>query len=352
MQRVGGVSRYFYEIITRISKVCDVEICTKYLSNEYFSQILDKPKFKYSGFQHLRLQILLEKLNLYCKVFKGNFDLIHFTGYETMPFNVKKPVVITVHDMIAELFYKDSKRINQNRKAIIQADAIVCVSENTKQDLIMFYPEVKNKLIKVIYHGYTPSVVEYKKNIDGSYILFVGSRYGEYKNFLFFVSAISEILKSSNLKLVCVGSKFSNSELAEIKRIGVEKNIINIGFVSDSELGSLYHFAQCFVYPSLYEGFGIPILEAFSHDCPVCASEASCFPEVGGDAIAYFNPKDKNSISSVISKVISDKDLKETLVSKGRERMKLFSWDVAAQRTMDLYEEVINEYKSSKYGKQ
>lgn len=352
MQRVGGVSRYFFEVVTRISKSCDVDICTRYLSNEYFSQILDKPKFKYSGFQHLRLQILLEKINLYKKILKGNFDLVHFTGYETIPFKIKKPVVITVHDMIAELFYKNKSRIKQNKKAIMQADAIVCVSENTKRDLLKFYPEVKGKLIRVIYHGYTPSIVEYKKVLDESYILFVGSRYGEYKNFLFFVSAISEILKSSDLKLVCTGSKFSDLELAEIKRLGVEDNIINIGFVSDSELASLYHFAQCFVYPSLYEGFGIPILEAFSHNCPVCASEASCFPEVGGDAVAYFNPKDKNSISSVIFKVISNKDLKEDLISKGRERMNLFSWDVAAQKTMKLYEEVIGKYNISKHGKQ
>lgn len=351
MQRVGGVSRYFYEVITRITKSCDVDICTKYLSNEYFSQILDKPKFNYSGFQHLRLQILLEKTNLYLKVLKGDFDIVHFTGYETVPFNIKKPVVVTVHDMVAELFYKDKNRIKQNKKAIMQADAIVCVSENTKRDLLKFYPEVKDKLVKVIYHGYTPSVVEYKRVIDEQYILFVGSRYGEYKNFLFFVSAISDILKSYNLKLVCTGGKFSDYELAEIKRFGVEKHIVNVGFVSDSELGSFYHFAQCFVYPSLYEGFGIPILEAFSYDCPVCASETSCFPEVGGDAVVYFNPKDKDSICSAISKVISNKDLKEYLIRKGRDRMKLFSWDVAAQKTMKLYKEIISKYNYSKNGK-
>lgn len=342
MQKVGGVSRYFFENIMRIQEQHEIEICTRYLSNEYFKQIITRPTFTYRGFQHIRIQILLEQIHLILKLIRGGYDVVHLTGFETLAFHfTHKPIVITVHDMIAELYYKSRKRKARNRKAILRADAIICVSLNTRQDLLRLYPEVNKSKIHVIYHGYTPAKVNYRPVVKYKYILYVGSRYGEYKNFSFFIQAIAPLLKTRDLKLVCTGERFSQTEKKLIKSLNITDRAISFGFATDEELACLYHYAECFTYPSLYEGFGIPILEAFSHECPACISNSSCFPEVGSNAVAYFDPKNEYSIRQVISKVIKDRKYRQSLIERGTERIKFFSWDIAAEQTIKIYESVV-----------
>lgn len=344
MQKVGGVSRYFFENIIRISKQYNVNICTYYLSNKYFQSILKRPSFIYSGWQSIRLRNLIENTNMAWHLLTDKYDLVHLTAEEALAIKfTKKPIVITIHDMVPELFYNDQTRIRKRKKLIHHASAIICVSKNTKQDLLRIYPEIEENKVAVIYHGYSPTKVTYSPLIKEKYILFVGSRYGEYKNFLRFLSSISPLLKGYNIKLICTGQKFSPSEKQKIEEYGIINYIYHVGFVSDEQLASLYHYAECFVYPSLYEGFGIPILESYRHGCPVCISNTSCFPEIALDAASYFNPNDEQSIRLSIKSILDNPDYRIELIKRGYERLHSFSWDKAAEETMQVYQHVISK---------
>lgn len=344
MQKVGGVSRYFFENIIRICKENNVNICTYFLSNEYFRSVLKRPNFTYSGWQSIRLRILIENINMAWHLLTDKYNLVHLTAEEAQAIKfTRKPIVITIHDMIPELFYNDKKRIKKRKATIYHASAIICVSKNTKQDLLRIYPDIKENKVFVIYHGYSSQKINYVPVIKEKYILFVGSRYEEYKNFLHFLSAISSLLITYNLKLVCTGKAFSPLEKLKIDEYGITDKVCNVGYVQDDELASLYHYAECFVYPSLYEGFGIPILESFSHGCPACISNTSCFPEVASDAASYFNPNDEQSICSSIKSILDNSNYRTELIKRGYERLHLFSWDKAAKETMQVYNHVIYE---------
>ena len=148
------------------------------------------------------------------------------------------------------------------------------------------------------------------------------------------------LLEGKDLKLVCVGPSFDQNEKAFLSQLGVEGQVIALS-VSDDVLYSFYRHAQVFVFPSIFEGFGIPILEAFANNCPVCLSNSSCFPEIAGDAALYFDANDKNSILASVEKIISDKKLSSELTKRGRERLSMFTWKTAAQRTTDVYRKAI-----------
>jgi Glycosyltransferase len=206
-----------------------------------------------------------------------------------------KPFVVTVHDMIPELFpteFKGARKtLAYKKKVILRADYIISVSDNTKRDLIDLYG-IDGKKVKVIYHGnplenVNPSKVD---DLPGKYLLFVGGRQG-YKNFTFFLESISPILRrDKSLFLVCAGGgPFSSSEKIFISRLGIERQVVQIGFKDDSELAYIYKKALVYVLPSLYEGFGLTALEAFSMGCPVVASNTSSIPEVCGKSCDVYN---------------------------------------------------------------
>jgi glycosyltransferase involved in cell wall biosynthesis len=226
-----------------------------------------------------------------------------------------------------------------------KATKIIAVSENTKKDIIRFFSIDTNK-IEVIYHG-APfdmnSNSNDKINIDlpEKYIVFVGSR-GGYKNYDLFVEAVTSLLaKDNELKVVCVGDgNFKKIEKEKFKRLNITNKVYQYS-VNDDILTYLYKKAMVFVFPSLYEGFGIPILEAFSCGCPVLASHTSSLPEVAGDAAIYFDPTNKLSILSSIQKVIYDDNLRNQLIYKGYQRVKKFTCEKTAEKTKSLYESIL-----------
>jgi glycosyltransferase involved in cell wall biosynthesis len=193
--------------------------------------------------------------------------------------------------------------------------------------------------ISVVHHGFLPGGTIAPRLFD-RYILYVGERKG-YKNFLPWLSAIRQLLVlDPTLKIVCTGSNFTSSEQEVFKNWGVTDSIIHIA-ANDAQMNSLYRNALCFVFPSLYEGFGIPILEAFSNGCPVCLSNASCFPEVAGDAALYFAPHDAQSMYDTLKEVISSATLRDDLRSRGYERIKEFSLQKMVRQTCDVYRSVL-----------
>ena len=343
VQKYGGISRYYYELFKRFkeSKYIKPILYCWFSINTYFSLYLSISKFnlaKGRGWINRFLTIL------YLKTHK--IDVLHPTYYN--PYYIKRykgKVVITVYDMIHELFpqwFSKDKVIEQKKLSIHRADKIIAISQSTKRDLLKIYPDIPESKIKVIYIA-----SDFKKNesqklnykFPKKYILFVGNRW-IYKNYNLFFQSVSQLLKDDKeLSLVCVGGgKFSD---AEMEMHGNLSNRIFQMSVDDDILSFAYSHALCFVFPSLYEGFGIPTLEAFACDCPVVLSNTSSMPEVGGNAAVYFDPYDADDMRGKIKRVIYDSVLRQQMIVKGRNQLKKFDWNQIAKQTMECYEEVL-----------
>jgi glycosyltransferase involved in cell wall biosynthesis len=204
---------------------------------------------------------------------------------------------------------------------------------------------VDESKIHVIHHGdsFSGSAARPMLHADlpDKYILFVGLR-GGYKNFAFFVESIAELFShGKDLNLVCIGGgAFTPAESALFGRLGISKRVRQHS-ASDEALAGYYRQAALFVFPSLYEGFGIPILEAFGTGCPMAVSRSSSLPEVAGDAVVYFDPRDSQSILSAVKALLHDQELRERMKRLGSERLKLFDWATAALKTREVYRGIL-----------
>ena len=276
---------------------------------------------------------------------KCDFDIFHWTGAHPV-FNTwhqvvgKRPIIITVYDLIPEIINR-SRRVALYRKKLLNDVAhIISISEKTKQDMMRLYGILEEK-ITVIHLGFLKQEgnAPIDPPIPSPYILYVGKRNG-YKNFPFFAEAVAPLLRTTDLTLFCTGGRFDADEVALFERLGITDKVQQ-RFIEDEQMPSLFRNALTFVYPSLYEGFGIPILDAFSAGCPVILSNCSCFPEVGGDAALYFDEGDAETLRTHIVNLMKDKALRETLIEKGLERAELFTWEKCAERTAEVYRKVV-----------
>jgi len=354
-QEYGGISRYFYELINKFDSVKDIETNTPLLlSNNHY--ISDKKYVTYFNFMlnkqfrgKVRLLNLFNKPYSILKLKQQKFDIFHPTYYDPyfLKFIGEKPFILTVHDMIhekfSEMFFPNDGTTEQKRLLVEKATKIIAVSESTKKDLIELFGTDKSK-IKVVYHGnsmFPKSDIKLSFDIPKKYLLFIGGR-SLYKNFERFIKSISELLNQDNeLFVLCTGGgMFSDSETKLLSELSISKQVLQYNLDNDS-LTYFYKNALAFIFPSLYEGFGIPILESFACNCPLVCSDVSSFPEVAADAACYFNPYDEASIKDAVLKVLQDKSFRKNLITKGRERLKLFSWEKTAIRTKQIYESVL-----------
>lgn len=351
-QKYGGISRYYYEIYKRIKGTNDINLPVIGSQNYYFSTDLKQHNYG-SKIALLFMRVFNACYSRIYLAFNGRkIDILHPTYYVSYKKRTKPKLVVTVHDMIHEIFWSDSSNkgiqfsIRNKADSVRKADHIITVSEKTKEDLLKYFPELDENRISVIYHGYNDysdvATIDMKARF-GKYILFVGAR-GDYKNFDTFIKAAADVIKKySDIRVICTGGgKFTEGECALIKNLGIADKVTQIS-ATDDELINLYRDAMCFVFPSLYEGFGIPILESFSSGCPVLLSNSSCFPEIGEDAALYFDGSNKDDIASKIIQILEDENLRKDLITKGFVQMKKFSWDVAAQKTLDIYGKVLKE---------
>ena len=232
-----------------------------------------------------------------------------------------------------------SRKWIQGKKALIKnADKIIAISEKTKEDLINIY-NIPDDKIKVIYHGYNKFNKIGGRLISEPYILYVGLR-DKYKNFNTFVLGLKSILLKKQIKILCIGGgQFTKNEINLLKDHKILKYIIQLT-ANDATLASAYKNALCFVFPSEYEGFGMPILEAFSMECPVILNNKSCFPEIAQDAALYFDSKNPNDVEEKISELINNNTLRQELISNGKIRLNSFSWNQCKKQTSDLYNEL------------
>jgi len=353
-QDYGGISRYFYELASRVKQTNNqVLVDGKYSNNVYSNKLKKDTKqfllrfnFPHKNVVMFYLNSILDSKNLK----KWNFDVLHATYYHPYFLNKMngRPYVVTVHDLTHELYEKDvgglQTQTKKFKKYVIQgANHIIAVSENTKNDLVKIYKIPQNK-ITVIYHGnsFEDIVPQYVKNLPKSYLLYVGNRSG-YKNFRLFVKATSSVLKEdNNLFLVCAGGgKFSREENKLLSELKISNQVKQISFKNDNELAYIYKNALVYILPSLYEGFGMTALEAFSMGCPVVASDTSSIPEVCGRAVLYINPENADSIRSGIKKVLDDNKLSENLVKLGFGQVKKFSWKKTTRDTLLIYNKIV-----------
>ena len=343
MQKYGGISRYFYELLTHINEGTQAHADAFCFGNKnsyfekYFNKRIDEPK---RGMGFINRFLATKKVKKY--------DIVHPTYYNPYLLNCKhNKLVITVYDMIHEIFpdmfSQDDPTVENKKKMLYGADHIIAISENTKNDILNLYPDINPDKITVIYIGSNmmPNVEKVNIKLPERFILFVGNR-GAYKNFNTFMRSVKPILlEDPNLNLVCLGGGSFNEEekelIAEVSNQVIQMNAF------DSELAYAYSKALCFVFPSMYEGFGIPTLEAFGCDCPVVLSNSSSLPEVGGDAAIYFDPNNEVDICDKVKQVIYDEDLREKMIEKGRAQLAKFSWDKIATETIDCYKKVLSK---------
>jgi glycosyltransferase involved in cell wall biosynthesis len=278
--------------------------------------------------------------------------------YSTVPEGILNPLsrrkqIITVLDIIPakyhRLFPKMRYHFLYDLPILLRnAKWVVCASEHTKRDLVGFYG-IKDKPISVIYPGLNrqrfyprekrPARERYGL---GDYLFYVGDM-RPYKNLDGCLKAFAE-LNFPNLRFVVVGKKdprFYPNLRREVDRLSLKDSVIFMGYVPGEDLPSLYSEAKALIFPSLYEGFGLPPLEAMACGCPVITSRAASLPEVCGNAAYYVDPENVDSIAQGMHKAITDNDLRRALSRRGLERAKLFSWDKAAREVLNIFERVL-----------
>ncbi len=286
----------------------------------------------------------------------GDYDVLLHVGphiYDGLPPKDGRRSVMVVHDLIPEILWKDACVREERKRALAAADEVIAVSGWTKADLLREYG-VDPKKIHVIYHGVPAIQREVEENAvacpynSGSYLLYVGKR-NEYKRFRWFLRAVAPLMwLHPGLRILCTGEPFCRREWAWIVALGLLGRVKTKRFAAD-EMYSVYANAAALIYPSVYEGFGLPVLEAMSAGCPVVCSRSTCLPEVAGDAAVYFQADDADDLRRVVGGLISRNEECEKrraeLVRKGGERAKLFSWEKCTHETAAVLVKVKGKVK-------
>jgi glycosyltransferase involved in cell wall biosynthesis len=347
-QAYGGISRYFFEVARRIRTFegYDVEILSPLFVNKY---IKDDPALKVWGLRvkqlprTTRIVQLLNSELVRWKLRQTQPDILHETYYAPSMYGSRIPRVTTVHDMTYELFPQyfagRDTTAELKRRAIDRAERIIVVSRSTKRDLIEIL-KVPEKKVDVIYHGNSLTLVPGPSVVPEPYLLFVGSRNG-YKNFELALDAFAGSPRlRKDFVLVCFGGRpFTQDERVSIRRKGLERRVL-FDSGSDEKLARLYLHAEVFLYPSLYEGFGLPILEAMHYGCPVVCGNTSSMPEVAGEAGAYCDTKSAESFMTRIERLTYDSTERKRYSELGIEQERRFSWDRCARQTAETYHSI------------
>jgi glycosyltransferase involved in cell wall biosynthesis len=353
LQSTGGISRYFYELLNHLSQMnsCRPEIAIGVHRSGFDFRNL--PGVKAWGFHGLRSlpsgkarYILNELLSTTFLSFRGEFDIYHPTLYRHAQVARWKKMVITHHDCAYERFpslFNQVEMIRRLRARQFQmADAIICPSESTRRDLHEFYDVPEGKTF-VVHHGVTQMRHHLDERCeiicDRPFVLSVGSR-AAYKNF----PALLRGFAATNLKaefdiVVAGGGPPTDAELTLIRETGLLGRVRFVARLSDASLAQLYTHARLLVYPSLYEGFGFPPLEAMSFECPVLAARSSSLPEICSNAAFYFEPEDLESLVSSLRTACFDESERAARVRDGKRLAASYSWQKCAADTFAIYKQ-------------
>jgi glycosyltransferase involved in cell wall biosynthesis len=353
LQDAGGASRYHYELIRNLQIFSDVELELLIGLNNSVMPFAGLARHHTRVFGHTtRMKAGMaryatnELLSSLVAPVQGKFDIYHPTLYRALPWVRRRRVVVTHHDCIHErfpqLFPNAASIVNTKRKLFRQADAIICVSESSRNDLLHFY-DVEARKTYVVHHGFTPLQ---KPPRGGSlepapYLLYVGAR-AAYKNFNLLLDAFSRSGLASHYRLLAVGGgAWTTEERARIASLGLSGCVTLIPKAQDEALSNAYQNAALFVYPSLYEGFGFPPLEAMSLGCPVLVNRTSSLPEVCGYAAFYLESSDPDEVARILVSVLDDGPGLAVKRQLGEQRVMLYDWGRSARSTLDVYRAVV-----------
>ena len=340
LQKAGGISVYWSELLKRIDQQQGF-ICYESKNHNLFRNTFELQTQTESHFHPRAIRYLpfLKRL--------PQQSIFHSSYYR---FSLQRNIanITTVHDFTYEYFRRGLARYvhtSQKYLAIKHSDGIICVSENTKNDLLKFFPSTDPKQIKVIYNGVGEefqvldnSEDKLKKNFPSlranAYILFVGDR-SEYKNF----NLVAEFVKDCpDYQLIAVGGKeFNNAELRGLAPL--KFRFFHFSGLSNKLLNILYNNAFCLLYPSSYEGFGIPPAEAMKAGCPVISSSSSSIPEVVDTAGLLLSEFTTKAIAKQM-KYLQNKENRDWIIKQGLKQVKKFSWDKCARETFEFYDEI------------
>lgn len=374
-----GVGYYTYNLISEFLKIapqnhyylCDVligriiynmyrieDISSFNYFSDYFSNISKLP-FPLNGLIWFLLSQYAKAAGKTTKIKVEDADIFFGTNFRGV-FKKTLRNVITIHDMAHEYYPEAmSKRIYIYLKRLQQsaekADLIIADSENTKKDILKFLG-VSEKKVKVIYPGvdtiFRPindtdvlDSVKKKYNLYERFILYLGAIQPR-KNITTLIRAYNMLCKEHNFKhrlVIAGGVGWKNKDIRYlVEELGLQDKIIFTRYVPENDLPVIYNLADVFVFPSLYEGFGLPVLEAMACGTPVVTSNVSSLPEVAGDAVLLINPHSVEELADSIKRIISDEDLRKRNIAKGLEQAKLFTWEKCARETLEAFSQVLS----------
>lgn len=342
LQKAGGISVYWYELLKRLQNSGNNFISFEKKNNNIFSRQL-LLETQQESFLPARIYRFLRFSK---KTYNEKF--IFHSSYYRVSLSKNCLNITTVHDFTYEFYaYGLKRKIHHWQKvyAIKRSAGIICVSENTKKDLLKFIPSIDQNRIKVIYNGVGDEFFPIK-NLgndlgfmeihDKKFVLFIGDR-SSYKNF---DKVIGLLQKIPDFFLVVIGGKpYTNDEIAQLNN--VKNRVFTYKGVDSVALNWLYNRSFCLIYPSEYEGFGIPVLEAMKAGCPVICTNRSSLPEVAGEAAILVDEPTVDELSKKV-KLLEDKSFRNDLIKKGFIQASKFSWDKCFQETLDFYKEIWN----------
>jgi len=344
-QTQGGVSRSFAELMAGLEGLGhEVVRGWKWSPNAYLAGRDLWGSLSFRGKAQLRS--LLNGRTSRSRLL-GSFDLFHPTYFDPyfLPLLQGRPFVLTIHDMTHELFPETlvDTAVVQRRKQLLAplAAHVITVSENTKADAVRLLGLNPGR-VTAIAHGNNlrPGRVAAETSALRGYWLYVGSRHG-YKDFAVVVKALGlrQAAQRGESLLLVGGGAVTPSERALLDAHGLKDAWRQIS-CSDAQLAGYYSHALGLVYPSRYEGFGLPLLEAMAWGCPVVAANASSLPEVGGEAALYFEPGSHDQLAARLGE-LDDPERRDTLVEAGREREAHYTWEKTVQATIQVYQAVL-----------
>ncbi len=351
IQSSGGISVVWYELLDRVIKDNNFETTFLEFDNSndnIFRRKLDIQPDRVIKQHKSKSCFWRRYFNV--KLPNSKISFIFHSSYYRVCKNKEAINITTVHDFTLEYYGKFiEKKLHcwQKYKAIKKSDYIICISENTKKDLLKFLPNIDKSRIRVIYNGVSDDYFildkSQKHNLPfekESYIIYIGARY-HYKNFDFAIDSVAK----SDKKFVIVGNELSKTE------INLLNNKLGIGRykylerVENEELNILYNYAYCLLYPSSYEGFGIPIIEAQKSGCPVIALEGSSVSEIIGDKTLLINKLEVNNVLNKLE-IIADNKRREYIIKLGIDNASKFKWEKMYNQIKDLYLNIIKEIEN------
>lgn len=338
LQHAGGISAYWSELSSRLVENEAESLFFGYENTNVFTQYLNQNVTKES--------CVYPKISRYLDFSKSlpRGSVFH-SSYYRIPKQKDVAIITTVHDFTYEYYRKGLARFvhsTQKKRAIRNSDGIICVSENTKKDLLKFHPSIDEEKVKVIYNGvsdvFSPLEnasqaldISFPELNEKKYLLYVGDRSG-YKNFDIVMQVLKEL---DDFVLVVIGGR----ELHKKELGNLADRVFHYRGISAQEINTLYNNAYSLLYPSCYEGFGIPIAEAMKAGCPVISTNTSSIPEVAGDAALLVNEIDPASFIDAIIKLY-DENFRGEIIRDGLKQAEKFNWDGCFEETYAFYNEV------------